>query len=465
MKRLAVVTLLVSVTLVAVLGWQAIARQRDYARLVAEGERAMAAGETFRAVEAYSGAIALRRDVMLAYLKRGETYRQRGETSEAIRDLRKAAELDPTATRPLELLGDLNSDRAWYARAQENYEAYVRLDDRSPRVLYKLALARHRLGSAKTAVQPLRQALSVDDRFAPAHYLLGVCLKTLEQPAEAIASLERAVQIEPGLGPARETLAELYRSARRDKEAINQLEAIAALEPGQLEPRLALGLAYSRAGRSDLAVITLRRLAEEHPENPEAFVAIGRVWLEAAEATRDGVALKKALEMLDEVARRSPPGSEALMLLGRAQLLSGDLAAAERSLKQATAQVPIEPAALLQLASVAERSGHLGTARDALMRYTAISGDGIAPPERASHLGDLSVRLNEPAAAVAWYLRASESPTATASVFARLAESQFRTGDRAGALSTVQRGLTREPQNPTLLGLQRRLEAVVAGRR
>ena len=177
MKRTAVIALLVAAGLLGVLAWQAIARQREYSRLIAEGDRALARDETFRAVEAYSGAIALRRDSMLAYLKRGETYRRRGETGEALRDLRRAAELDPTATRPLELLGDLNASLERYARAQESYEAYLRLDDRSPRVLYKLALARYRLGSAQKALPPLRQALAVDDRFAPAHYLLGLCLK------------------------------------------------------------------------------------------------------------------------------------------------------------------------------------------------------------------------------------------------------------------------------------------------
>jgi tetratricopeptide (TPR) repeat protein len=466
MKRTAIIALLVAAGLLGVLSWQAISRQREYGRLIAEGDRALAHDETFRAVESYSGAIALRRDSMLAYLKRGETYRRRGETGEALRDLRRAAELDPTATKPLELLGDLNASLERYARAQESYEAYLRLDDRSPRVLYKLALARYRLGSAQKALPPLRQALSVDDRFAPAHYLLGLCLKALDQPAEATAALERAVQIEPGLGAAREKLAELYAAAHREKEAINQLEALAALEPGRPERQLALGLAYGKAGRSDLAVITLRRLAEDHPEDSEIFVAIGRIWLETAESHRDDrVALNKALVMLDTVARRSPPGSEALLLLGRAQLLAGDLGAAERTLKQATAQLPIEPAALLQLAAVAERAGHLGTARDALIRYTAISGDGIPPPERAIHLGELSARLNEHAAAVGWYTRAAEGPTAAPVVFARLAESQFRTGDQAGALATVERGLQREPRNPTLLGLQRRLHAASAARR
>ncbi len=299
MKRTAVVALTVSVALLAILAWQAVGRQREYSRLIAEGDGALARDETFLAIEAFSGAITLRPNSMLAYLKRGEAYRRGGDSRNALRDLRRAAELDPTATRPHELLGDLNVDLERYARAQESYDAYVRLDDRSPRVLYKLALTSYRQGQPQPAVAPLRQALAIDDRFAPAHYLLGLCLAATNQVAESTASLERAVRLDPALIAAREKLADAYLAARRDKEAVAELEALAALEPKRQERQVALGLAYGRMGRSDLAVITLRRVAEDHPGDTEVYVAIGRVWLMAAEAQPDPIAVNKATEALE----------------------------------------------------------------------------------------------------------------------------------------------------------------------
>ena len=87
--------------------YTAAARDTEYRRLVAAGEAALAGGQTSVAIEAFSGAIALNPDSMLAHLKRGETYRRHGDLKAAFRDLRDASELDPSATRPLEQLGDV----------------------------------------------------------------------------------------------------------------------------------------------------------------------------------------------------------------------------------------------------------------------------------------------------------------------------------------------------------------------
>ena len=71
-----------------VLAWTAIRQDREFQRLIAAGDTALAQDQTFTAIEAFSGALALKGDSMLAYLKRGDTYRRRGELAAALRDLR-----------------------------------------------------------------------------------------------------------------------------------------------------------------------------------------------------------------------------------------------------------------------------------------------------------------------------------------------------------------------------------------
>ena len=172
----------------------AYAKDREYSRLIASGDQAVAEGRPFQALEAYSGAIALRPDSMVAHLKRGDTYRDRGQLDAAVRDLRRAAELDATATLPLELLGDTNLALLRFERAAERYEACVALDDRSARVWYKLGLARYRASQLTAARDALQKAVTLDKSMGEAHLLLGLSLRDLGETtlATALARNRRA---------------------------------------------------------------------------------------------------------------------------------------------------------------------------------------------------------------------------------------------------------------------------------
>src|SRR5919108_1178518 len=106
-RALFVLVLLVLTAAGASLAYYTAARERDYRALLARGEAALRDDQTYVALEAYSGAVALRPDSMLPHLRRAEAYQRRGEMDEAARDFRTAAALDATATRPLDELGDV----------------------------------------------------------------------------------------------------------------------------------------------------------------------------------------------------------------------------------------------------------------------------------------------------------------------------------------------------------------------
>jgi len=376
MKRLLVLSVgLAALASGVFVAWYTVRQEREFQRLIAAGDAALASDQTYGAIEAFSGALALKRESMLAYLKRGDTYRRRGELESALRDLRRAAALDPAAPRPIELLGDVNTAMGQYERAAEHYLAFIELDDRAPRVYYKLALAYYRHGRAEQAIDPLREAVALDERFTEAHYLLGMCLRDRADEPAAVESLTRAVAINPAFAAAREELTDLYERANRRSEAIQQLEALAALEPTRPDRLVGVGLAYARWGRTDVAILTLGRAAERFPDEPVVYTALGRVWLQDAERRNDRVALGKALKALQSIATAVDAPSEALMLYGRALFLAGDHVPAERLLRQATARAPVEPASFQYLADAAQQLGHAAEARDARQRYLALVGE------------------------------------------------------------------------------------------
>jgi tetratricopeptide (TPR) repeat protein len=459
-KRVLAGVFLLALSAAGVYGYTLSERERAYRLQIANGDSAMAANNTSAAIEAFSGAITVKTDAMLGYLKRGQAYRRRGEFVAAIRDLRRAAEIDPTAPSPLEELGDayLADTPHRYGAAAERFEEYVKLDNRAPRVLYKLAFARYNEGQAAAAIDALQRALALDERFAEAHYLLGLCHRDAQQPVAAERALQHAIALQPTLFQAREQLADLYGALGKTESRLTELERLAVLDPAASRD-VALGLAYARAGQPERAVLTLGRAAERYPDYPYAYVALGRVWLEIAQARNDRVALSKALGAL-EGAVGSDDSSEALMLFGRALLLAQDEETAERMLQDATKKQPVDPLAFFYLADAAERVGHYAVARQALLDYAVLRGDDDDPRRasaEAARLGDLSLKIHDPAAAATYFLKAADQSASEATLLARAADAQLRAGDRDAARATITNALEKDPNNPLVLALARRL--------
>jgi tetratricopeptide (TPR) repeat protein len=439
----------------AAMAYQSVARQRDYRALLARGDAALREDQMFSAIEAYSGAIALRPDSMLAHLRLGETYQRRGDIEEAAREFRRAAGLDPAATRPIEELGDAEYERQRYGLAIEAYQRSVQLDDRSARVSYKLALAQYRDGRIDAALASLGQVVRLDGRMADAYYLQGICLREKRQMPAAVKALETAVSLSPGLIPAREELADLYRALGRRQDELEQLQLLAGLDREHVERQVAIALAHARAGHGDLAVVTLGNALERAPDQPLLYNALGRVWLDLTPTRTD--ALPKALEALERAASEPSATSEMLTLYGRALLQSGSLEAAERTLEQATTRQPLEPASFQYYAIAAEQQNHLDAARRALLAYGALVPNDPEIASRAARIGALSMRLNDAAVAAQWFERAAAASPNDVRLLTALADAQQRAGDRDAAEATIARGLERDPDNASLIALAKRL--------
>ena len=424
MKRtIAALGVLAAVVVGTALAVQIGARQRDYRAFLLRGDDALRSDEIFDAIEAYSGAIALRPDSMLAYLRRGESYRRRGELEAAARDLLKASTLDRSAARPLEELGDVMYQLQRHDRSIDAYQSALRLDDRTARLAYKLALARYRDQDLDGALSALDQAVRLDDRLADAYYLRGLCLREKGQNADALKALEKAVALSPALVPAREELADLFGVLDRRTDQLEQFQLLASLDREHTARTVAIATVHARARRWDTAVVALTGALERTPNDPLLYRALGQVWLESAVARSDRVDLGKAREALDRVASSPAATSEALTLAGRAALEDDDLDRAERLLEEATGRFPMEPGALLLLATAAERQNHADQARRALLKYEALVAEDSEFVAHAARIAALSMRVNDTATAAEW----------------------------------VKRGLDRDPQNAQLLSLTHRL--------
>ena len=106
MRRFLLVALMLVLAVLGAVTYKAVATDHDYQSRLARGDRALADDQAFAAIDAYSGAVALRPDSVLARLRLGEAYQRRGDLEAAVHDFRAATELDATAVRPREELGN-----------------------------------------------------------------------------------------------------------------------------------------------------------------------------------------------------------------------------------------------------------------------------------------------------------------------------------------------------------------------
>lgn len=448
MRRLLLAALMLILAVLGAVTYEAVARDRDYQTRLARGDRALTDDQPFAAIDAYSGAVALRPDSVLARLRRGEAYQRRGDLEAAVHDFRAAADLDATAVRPREELGNALYQLQRYKEAAEAFEATLAVDDRLSRVNFKLALARYRSGDSNAAMTILTRPGPANDVTAESSYLLGLCLRDAHRMSEAQREFEHAVALSPGLSGARDELADTYQAQGKRADELDQLQVLAGLDSAHIGRQVAFALAQARGGRLESAVATLGAAIDRAPDDPQVYEALGRVWLQNAEAHDDRLALKKALEALDRIGTDPRSSSNGLTLYGRALLRDGQTARAEQVLQQATTRFPLDSSSFGYYANAAERLNHLDAARQALVDYDALVGDDAQMLPRAMRIAALSIRLDDPASAVRWLRKAAAANPSDTMALTALAVAQRKAGDNDGAAATI-------AQRNKLLGVDR----------
>jgi tetratricopeptide (TPR) repeat protein len=448
MRRLLLAAVVMILAVLGAVTYEAVVTDRDYQTDLARGDRALTDDQTFAAIDAYSGAVALRPDSVLARLRRGEAYQRRGDLEAAVHDFRAAADLDATAVRPREELGNALYQLQRYREAAEAFEGTLAVDDRLARVNFKLALARYRSGDPNAAMTILTRTGPANEVTAESSYLLGLCLRDTHRMPEAQREFEHAVALSPGLSAARDELADVYQFRGKRTEELDQLQVLAGLDSAHVERQVAFALAQARGGRLESALATLGAAIDRAPDDLRLYEALGRVWLQNAEATDDRLALKKALDALDRVGTDPRSSSDALTLYGRALLHDGQTARAEQVLHLATTRFPLDSSSFNYYASAAERLNHLDAARQALVDYDTLMGDDVQMPPRAMRIAALSIRLDDPASAVRWLRKAAAANPSDAVVLTALAVAQRKAGDNEGGNATI-------AQRNKLLGVDR----------
>ena len=236
---------------------------------------------------------------MLGYLKRGETYRRRGRARGGAPGPAAGVRARPVGHPRRSSAGrrQLADTPHRYAAAADRYGAYVALDNRAPRVLYKLAFARYNDRHPAEAIDALQQGDRARRSRLPKRTTCSGCASaTRSSSTRRREALEKAVELAAGAAAGARGAGRSVRRARthRRSRLSSSRRSRRSIPVRRARSRWA---SPTRARvRPQRAVRTLSRAAERYPDYPYTYVALGRVWLEERRRAAIASRLSKALE-------------------------------------------------------------------------------------------------------------------------------------------------------------------------
>jgi tetratricopeptide (TPR) repeat protein len=268
------------------LGRTALAR-RDYAAAAAHLERALAAEPS---------ATRLHYRLGLAY--RGIGDRARAEAQLRLRGDVDVARTDPVLAEVADLLQNAASYEIRAARALEerrwsdaivDLRKAAELAPANAIVRLNLGNALYQHGDAPAALDQLRTAVRLDPRLARAHYSIGVVMDVEGRDAEAIDALSAAVAADPDHAEARLALAEALRRAGQVEAALPHYLALTHSHPELSQAVFGRAMAHVRLGRYREARAILEEGLRAYPDQAGFAHALARLLAAAPDnQVRDG---------------------------------------------------------------------------------------------------------------------------------------------------------------------------------
>jgi len=128
---------------------------------------------------------------------RGIELADRGWLDEAIKEFKKAIDLDPDSAHAHDNLATVYAEKKLFREALAEYLTAIRLEPDSATAHYNLAcfLSTH---ASEMAIAEYQQAIELDPEYVWAYRVRGEILQEEDRHEEAVADFTRALQLEFG---------------------------------------------------------------------------------------------------------------------------------------------------------------------------------------------------------------------------------------------------------------------------
>jgi Flp pilus assembly protein TadD len=257
------------------------------------------------------------------------------------------------------------------AEAKRIFEQALDADPNDARAWLDVGLAHEATGDFASAEKAYRRATEVDGNFAEAFNNLGVLLREGGKLAEATTMLERAAALDPQLTAARFNLGLAYEEQGKLAEAEREYLATIDRLPSDPVPRINLAMMLLDMGRGEDAAVQLRAAWPMVRRDVLLSMAVGEGFRRSGVPEEAVPVLRMALSQASE-----PPPTELLAELALAYYATGDLDAAEATMRRAVGQNELDPALQYAYGSILAKQGQVGKARAHLRRAAKLDPDG-----------------------------------------------------------------------------------------
>ncbi len=330
------------------------------------GRAYLAAGDVARARAAFFRLLDLKKDYSPAWVGLAQLAERTGDEKRALELYAKAIEADPGNARARLRRGELHLRAGRIDDALVDIREAAKLRPDSAEIETGLARALLEAGLLDEALTAARAALAVSPASADAHAVLAAVFIRKGALVEAEEEARRALETHPVNPAPRIVLAEvLGRTGRLD-------EALAVLEhPDEdvLTPdeRAAIGAARRRWAEHRARLARLSERVESGEATAEQMLALAEAELETGRPARAVELARKAVEagLAAATERR-----RTAWVLGRA----GHLLEAERVLAPLVGSAEVDPADLVNLGVLRERTGDPDGAAEAFHAALAAAG-------------------------------------------------------------------------------------------
>ena len=217
-------------------------------------------------------------------------FEEKGDTTQAIMEMRKAVESNETSsTVRVELAGLLVRTKNFREATEECQEA-SRLDPKSPEPHWLLAFiydnSRERAGGkeslrkAVTELEIMRDLAPEDER---PYYALGRSYFELGEPQKAIEAYEKFQSLRPESDAGYTAIAEYYQKQGKNDKAIEYLEKVVKLQPDSIKSMMMLASLYNQTNKDKQAIPIYKKILQLTGDNPGVKRQLGMSLVDAGE--------------------------------------------------------------------------------------------------------------------------------------------------------------------------------------